>query len=508
MMYELHQGDNQAKGSLESNPPLRKLSYDHIARMAAGLQRLDASAMHPEDLVVIQADLSLPTCSLILAFVEAGIPLLVLSEQLSEYKREQVKLLMQTKRVALWINGPSSLKHELGDPLLITSSEDVFDSLQHAPEEIPIRSASPSPSPSLTPSLSRSPSSRSADQPALILATSGTTGAPKWVPFSYRQLEAATRASQPIMQPKSGHQWLLNLPLEHAGGLGILIRSYFWRSDLLIASDRSAEGILDLLERHPNVDTLSLVPTQLHRMLQHPKREVLARLKNILIGAGTLHQNDLNLAKSLRIPVRMSYGMTETFGHCCITPCLTQQELEPFQCGSPLPGIQISIEDDQGVALPSGEIGHIRVKGDSIFKGYLQLASTQINEEGFLTGDYGKLDKQGTLFFEARRTDLIKTGGKSVNVNRVQAALQHTDWFTEVVVLGLEDAEWGQRIHAVGVAKNKELTLETLRRGLQTLLEPWELPRGLTLLPNIPRTPLGKTDISALKQLLRSNPDA
>jgi acyl-CoA synthetase (AMP-forming)/AMP-acid ligase II len=513
---------NKARGSLFEVATQNALSYDQINRMAAHLPLRLTMAGHVPPLVVIQADLSLPTCGLILAFLEAGIPLLVLSEHLREPTLEQVKRFIPSYQIVMWINGSDVIEGFFGDSVAITNSQELFDALQQGLDSTPLIPPleTVATSHAKTAPFSKTPDADAAapssdtllttqrDQPSLFLATSGTTGVPKWVPFSYQQLEAAAQASQAIMQPKSEHQWLLNLPLEHAGGLGILIRSYFWRSDVLISADRSAEGLLHVLQSYPRVDTISLVPTQLHRMLQRSERAVLSSLKTILIGAGTLHQNDLHLASALQLPVRLSYGMTESFGHCCITPSLIQHPLKPYQCGRPLPGIQIHIENDLGEPLPNGQVGHIRIIGNAVFKGYVGNLPTETLEIGFLTGDFGKLDNQGNLFFEARRTDLIKTGGKSVNVNRVQQAIEQIDWFTEVVVLGVEDPEWGQRVQVVGVAKKNDLQLEPLREALGSLLSPWELPRGLTFVAKIPRTPVGKTDFLALKKLLTTTPDA
>ncbi len=341
---------------------------------------------------------------------------------------------------------------------------------------------------------------------AVWLTTSGSTGQPKMVPITRAQVMAAAHASAPLLKPGQGRSWLLQLPLNHAGGLGVVLRCLNWGATVrLVARDIST---LAALRDFPDIDTVSLVPTQLHRMLEGDPEGLLARLKNILVGGGSLSQADLERVNSRRLPVRQSFGMTETFGHFCVTEKASMHPLFFCSAGKPLLGNEIQIRSEAGEILPPETPGLLWLRGPQVFSGYTGLDAQSGFDAGgwFFTGDYGQMDLEGNLIFEARRTDLVKTGGESVNTRRVEQAIEQLGLFREVAVLGLADPEWGQRIHACLVgASEEEMPLAELRDRLRDRLQPWELPKSLSWHPSLPRTELGKIHKASLVDLL-SNP--
>lgn len=294
------------------------------------------------------------------------------------------------------------------------------------------------------------------------------------------------------MRPSSGAAWLLNLPLHHAGGLGIILRSLVWRSAVHVSNRRDAEGILRTITDFPDIDTVSLVPTQLHDILDAGGTERLRRLRNILIGAGSLSEHDLDNVNRHKLPVRQSYGMTETIGHFCLTERACDAQIAFRSCGHPLPGNELKVVGDEGGALADGHAGHIMIRGAQVISDYAEPDPSKFEDGWFRTGDYGYLT-DGELFFVARRTDMIKTGGENVIAVRVESAIKELPYVADCAVFDIEDPRWGQRVHAcVALVNDPPINLETLRNDLRNSLLAFELPRSLSIHDTIPRNSMGK----------------
>ncbi len=359
--------------------------------------------------------------------------------------------------------------------------------LAHAPSVLvsPLSSHFPPPSASIRTSIINPPSS-------ILVATSGSTGRPKWVAYTRAHVAAAALASEPAMRPSTGSAWLLNLPLHHAGGLGILLRSLVWGTPVHVSDRRDAEGIMRTITDYTDIDTLSLVPAQLHDILSLAGADRLRRLRNILVGAGSLSEQDLDLVNRHRLPIRQSYGMTETLGHFCITERACDVPIGFRSCGRPLPGNELTVVGDDGQALPDGQVGHILIRGRQVISDYAEPEPSKFEGGWFRTGDYGYLEKGG-LYFVARRTDMIKTGGENVIAARVESALKELTYIQDCAIVGIDDPRWGQRVHAcISVRSGANPNIESLRNDLRNLLLPFELPRSLSLHEIIPRNAMGK----------------
>jgi O-succinylbenzoic acid--CoA ligase len=327
---------------------------------------------------------------------------------------------------------------------------------------------------------------------SITLPTSGSTGRPKWVSYSHSQILAAAGASEAAMRPSNGAAWLLNLPLHHAGGLGIILRSMVWRSAVHVSDRRDAEGILRTITDFRDIDTVSLVPTQLHDIIDAGGADRLRALKNILIGAGSLSEHDLDIVNRHKLPVRQSYGMTETIGHFCLTERACDTQIAFRSCGSPLPSNELKVVGDDGEALADGHVGHIMIRGGQVISDYAEPDPSKFEDGWFRTGDYGYLT-DGELFFMARRTDMIKTGGENVIAVRVESAIKELSCVADCAVIGIDDARWGQRVHAcVELENDTNINLETLRNDLRNSLLAFELPRSFSIHDSIPRNTMGK----------------
>ena len=308
-----------------------------------------------------------------------------------------------------------------------------------------------------------------------LLFTSGTTGSPKVAVLSRRAFTAAARASAQHLGWRPGDRWGLLLPPAHVGGLSVPLRCVQGRAAVVVGSERfDASGAIELVERE-GVTLLSLVPTMLARMLDagwSPGPAVRA----VLIGGAPLPEGLRARAIERGVPLRATYGMTET----CAQVATAEIPTEPG-VGRPLPGVELRIVD-----------GEIRVRGPSLFDGYLGEPPPFDADGFFPTGDAGRLDEAGRLHVLGRLDDRIITGGENVDPLEVERALEAQPAIDEACVFGLPDPEWGTRVVAFVVSAASDAELRAALADARGSLASHRRPRQVHRVSELPRSPSGK----------------
>lgn len=228
---------------------------------------------------------------------------------------------------------------------------------------------------------------------------------------------------------------------------------------------------------------ISLVPSQLQRLLERPDAvEWLRRFRLIVIGGGPTWPHLAEAAAAARLPVALSYGLTET------AAMVAAQRPEEFlaggrSCGRPLPHVRIRIGDE----------GAVCIAGASNFHGYFPGWQTEAEVR---TEDWGRLDEQGNLHVLGRRDAVIITGGKKVHPTEVERALMASGEFRDVAVVGVPDREWGEAVVAVyPKAAGAEPDLEKATRAIPG----HQRPKRFLPLAEWPRNAQGKIDRAALR---------
>jgi O-succinylbenzoic acid--CoA ligase len=321
-----------------------------------------------------------------------------------------------------------------------------------------------------------------ADGTALIVGTSGSTGAPKGVELSAAALVHSARASLARLGARPGERWLCCLPGSYIAAIGVLVRSLVGGTDPVLADRADAETVAASGCAH-----VSLVPTQLRRLLDVDKATPLAGFRSVLLGGAAAPAGLLEAARAARVPVVTTYGMTETCGGCVYD-------------GVPLDGVRVEIRDG---ADDGG--GRIWIGGPVLFSGY---RDQRRGRQGawFRTGDLGYLDASGRLVVRGRADDVINTGGYKVVPGEVAAALQTCPGVSDVAVVGQPDPEWGERVIAVVVPADPAdpPTLDLLRLHVQRRLPRYAAPSSVVMVDAVPVLPSGKHDIARLRrELLR-----
>ncbi|MEV5410133.1 AMP-binding protein [Thermopolyspora sp. NPDC052614] len=325
-----------------------------------------------------------------------------------------------------------------------------------------------------------------AEETAVIIATSGTTGTPKGVELSAAALRASATASLERMGARPGDPWLCCVPPSHISGVQVLVRALESGVEPVIHARFSpAEVIATMTAGGPH--HVSMVPTQLRRLLDHVaglgggRGADLSMLGTILIGGAAASSRLLSEARAAGARILTTYGMSETCGGCVYD-------------GEPLYKVELKVGGD----------GRVRIRGPVLFSGYRlrpDLTAENVEDGWFVTSDLGELDG-GRLRVLGRADDVVITGGQKVVTGLLADLLAEHPAVKDVVVVGRPDPEWGQRVVAVVVPADPFAPplLEDLRVFCKERLPAYAAPRDLELVPAIPLLPNGKPDLAALRE--------
>lgn len=321
------------------------------------------------------------------------------------------------------------------------------------------------------------------DDEPLVVETSGSTGEPKRVVLSRTAVVAGATATAERLG--SAGSWLLALPPGYVAGAMVVIRSLLagHRPTVLgahgsvAAALESAEGVAP--------GFCSLVPTQLHRLLDSPgELEALRSLDTVLLGGGPIDPALRERAAAAGVHVVATYGSAETAGGCVYD-------------GLPLPGVEVS------VIRPSDRI---RLRGPMLFDRYdgdPALTAAALVDGWFHTADRGRITDDGRLEVLGRVDDVILSGGINVPAPVVAARLRNHPQLVEAEVLGVDDVEWGQRTVAfvVGVEGREVPGVDALRDWVAAAHPRSWAPRQIVRVDTMPLLATGKPDRMALRGL-------
>jgi O-succinylbenzoic acid--CoA ligase len=345
------------------------------------------------------------------------------------------------------------------------------------------------------------PRTRSLDATRLVLFTSGTTGQPTGVRLTGRNLGASAASTVARLGATAADRWLLDLPISHAGGLSIPIRTAMLGAQTVLRPAFDARETARTM-REFGVTGVSLVPTMLDRLLDGPGLP--DTLRFVLVGGAATPPSLVQQALDAGVPLYASYGMTETAsGIATATP--SELAVEPETVGRPVRAASVSVLGPENRPVATGDTGEIAVSGAIVSPGTLSTGGDR-PRDGLHTGDRGHLDGAGRLFVTGRIDDLIVTGGENVSPRTVEAALRAALPVGACAVLGLPDEEWGQQVAAALVPETagETFSTEAVRAALRGRVADHELPRAVITVESLPRTASGTVDREALRAAFAS----
>ncbi|SIK59028.1 acyl-CoA synthetase (AMP-forming)/AMP-acid ligase II [Mycobacteroides abscessus subsp. abscessus] len=352
---------------------------------------------------------------------------------------------------------------------------------------------------------------------ALIMATSGTSGAPKFVPWTHHNLAASFTSTASSYALSQNDSTVAVMPLFHGHGLvaGLLATLATGGSVLLPATGRfSAHTFWDDIDAAEST-WFTAVPTMLRILLDraavggpdHGRN--IRRLRFIRSCSAPLHADTINeLEATFQTPVLAAYGMTETTHQAATVRPGADDDTRRHTVGHPT-GLTARIHRTDGTPAPAGESGEIWLRGPTVTRGYLPVtpdarrqSAAVFSGDWVRTGDLGVLDDAGRLTVTGRIKNLINRGGEKISPEHVEQALASDPRISQVAVVGIPDHILGERVAAAVVSADDALTAEQITDYCRTALAPHETPEVIEFVDELPLTAKGDIDRIRLRTQL------
>lgn len=324
---------------------------------------------------------------------------------------------------------------------------------------------------------------------SILIPTGGTSGTIKFAVHTWETLTASAIGFQQYFNQYQINSFCI-LPVFHVSGLMQFVRSLITGGQLIIfpwkTLDKGEYPQLDISEFF-----ISLVPTQLNRLLLNPKTtNWLSKFTTVLLGGSPPWLELLNQARRHQIRLSPTYGMTETAsGIVTLKP-------DDFLAGNNssgrvLPHGKVMIVNEQGKPVKSQEIGLIKIEADSLTWGYYQNIN-QPRLSQLITDDLGYFDDGGYLTLVGRQGDKIITGGENVFPVEIEAAILATGLVADVCVVGIKDYDWGEVVTAVYVPHYPPVSIKILENAIGDRLSRYKQPKTWIAVKKLPRNNRGK----------------
>lgn len=347
------------------------------------------------------------------------------------------------------------------------------------------------------------------DDVAVILYTSGTTGSPKGVMLTHKNLCA--NASQVIQaSPDRDRGVTLGvLPLAHIFGFTVSTVTAMLGGSVVIFWKFDVEQVFEAIERH-HVRTFAAVPAMLYAMVQSPHAASydLSSLETVSSGSAPC---PVPLIEAFRgkfhAEVLEGYGLSEAAPVVC--GHRRGMPVKPGTVGVLVPGIEARIVDVEGHGLPSGEVGELWVRGDNVSPGYfrrLEATREVLDDEGWLrTGDMARFDEEGYLTIVDRKKDLIIRGGFNVYPRDVEEVLTRHPAVAEAAVVGMPSERLGEEVVAFVTAKPGMIVEDAeVLAFVGAVLARYKVPKEIRVVDALPRNAMGKVMKRTLKEWAKS----
>ena len=340
-----------------------------------------------------------------------------------------------------------------------------------------------------------------------VMFTSGTSGAPKGVMATHAGAVRTSAAWANGVGLRAGDRYLIVNPLFHSFGYRAgMLACVINRATMFPQAVFDVETTLRIAQAE-RITVLPGPPTLYQSILDHPRlKEFDLSVRLVATGATSVPEALMyRIRDELYVEtVTSPYGLTESTSTATICPPDASIGKMSTTVGKAIPGTELSVVDGGGRPLPPGKDGEIVIRGFNVMLGYFQdpaATAEAIDAGGWLhTGDIGHLDEEGYLTVTGRLKELFQTGGFNVYPVEVEQMLGTHPLIAETAVIGLPDARLGEVAHAFVVLEpGSILTAADVIAYARERIANFKVPRGVTFLPELPHTPLGKVQKFRLK---------
>ncbi len=417
----------------------------------------------------------------------AGKPFVPINYRLAE---DQVEALLQRIQPALLLTDPAHAVSVPGNLAVTPMERGAFlDTVRNGTQEV------------------AADWSMDPEEVAVLLFTSGTTGAPKAAVLRQRHLVSYIFSSIEFGVAAEDDIALGTVPPYHIAGVVSVLSSVYAGRRVVQMPDFSAAGWLETARRE-NVTTAFVVPTMLHQIVQELEGKTsadLPHLASIAYGGGKMPGPVIEAAMGLfpDTAFAQAYGMTETAS--TITVLYPDDHREAFASDDPavrrrlvsvgraLPGIELQVRDRDGNVLPPGQSGEVFVRGEQVSGEYVGKGSLLDEDGWFPTRDAGELDEEGYLFLEGRADDVIVRGAENMSPGEIEDVIMRHPAVVDAGVVGVPDEHWGEAVAAVVVLKpGAAVAVEELQDWVRNHLRSSRVPQWVTFADELPYNETGK----------------
>jgi fatty-acyl-CoA synthase len=344
----------------------------------------------------------------------------------------------------------------------------------------------------------------SADDPAFLCYTSGTTGDPKGAVLTHGAWNAASQGWAQAIQLGVEDRVYLPFPLAFTGGLAVLLFTYWAGARLVLDSSFDAGRTIELFEQE-RLTALLAVPVIIRQLVDHPRFDGadLSSWRIACSGGAAVPPSLIAAVQARGVPMLQGYSLTESSGAADHPPRPRRPPGSSAPQASRSPTARWVVVDQSGAACPPGVVGEISVRGPQVMVGYWgdPDATAAALPDGWLrTGDLGHLDEEGYLFVVDRAKDMLISGGLNVYPAEIERVLAPLPGMVEVAVIGVDDPRWGEAPAVIAVTTGSTVDGPGVLGACRAVLADYKLPRYLVLRDEpLPRNMSGKV----LKRALR-----
>ena len=338
---------------------------------------------------------------------------------------------------------------------------------------------------------------------AVIIYTSGTTGRPKGAMLSHGNLLANVNSCRIVLSAVQDDRFVVLLPMFHSFMLcvGVFLPMLVGGSSVLIKSLHPPKNvILEIMHRQATI--LPAIP-QFFRTLANAQAPADLPLRICISGGAPLPAEILReFNEKMPIPLLEGYGLSEA------SPVVSMNPLAgPWKAGSigkPIPDVEITVQNDDGEKLGSGETGEICVRGSNVMQGYWnqpEETAKALRHGWLLTGDIGHCDADGYFYITDRKKDMLLVNGINVYPREIEETIYKFPGVKEAAVIGVPDARRGEQpIAFVSANEGTRLDEKAIQHFVREKLADYKVPRRVIVLTGLPRNATGKILKTQLKQ--------
>jgi acyl-CoA synthetase (AMP-forming)/AMP-acid ligase II len=358
------------------------------------------------------------------------------------------------------------------------------------------------------------------EEVAILLFTSGTTGAPKAAVLRHKHLVSYILGSVEYMGAADTDGLLMSVPPYHIAGMASVLSSIYSGRKIVQLPNFTPGDWLRIAEKE-SITNAFVVPTMLGRIVDEMEAKAIpppGALRAVAYGGGKMPLPVIERAMNLFPPTTdftNAYGLTETSSTIAVLgpddhrvaafsdDPLVKKRLTSV--GKPLPSVEVQIRDPEGRVLGSNERGEIYVRGEQVAGEYVGRGSQLIDGGWFPTRDGGYVDDEGYLFLEGRTDDVIVRGGENMSPGEIEDVLLEHPAVGDVAVVGVPDEEWGEAVAAAVVLKDgASASAQELQDWVKKHLRSSRVPQLVRFEPELPYNETGKLLRRKVRDLLKA----